>query len=149
VAYEFLWADPYLPGVGYQNLDPWVYDSNGRLFARSDWNSDSCWIEISTHGVVEENCPAGWRDRAVTFGHMTLIPATEPCTPLPRRKLNETAVLWKFHPNENLYYLSDKTQESAQADAAGLWRSPNNIEGNICTAPDKLKVPKAHASMRN
>ncbi len=26
VAYELLWGDPYLPGVGYQNLDPWVYD---------------------------------------------------------------------------------------------------------------------------
>ena len=29
VAYEFFWADPYLPGVGYQNLDPWVYDRPG------------------------------------------------------------------------------------------------------------------------
>jgi hypothetical protein len=26
VAYEYLWGDPYLPGVSYQNLDPWSYD---------------------------------------------------------------------------------------------------------------------------
>src|SRR5207244_2745719 len=32
VAYEFLWADPYLPGVVYQNSDAWSYDPHGRLF---------------------------------------------------------------------------------------------------------------------
>ncbi len=39
VAYELLWADPYLPGVGYQNMEPWVYDDHGRLFARANWEA--------------------------------------------------------------------------------------------------------------
>ncbi len=34
VAYELLWADPYLPGVGYQNLDPWLYDRVARHACR-------------------------------------------------------------------------------------------------------------------
>lgn len=86
VAYEMLWADPYLPGVGYQNLDPWVYDSHGRLFARSDWETNSCYIRITTQGVEEENCPPHWRDSPAQFGKLTLIPVTEQCVELPRLK---------------------------------------------------------------
>ena len=38
VAYEFLWADPYLPGLGYFNMEPWVYlRDSGFLIARSNW----------------------------------------------------------------------------------------------------------------
>ena len=44
VAYEFLWADPYLPGIAYQNMDPWTYDAAGSLFARANWDAKSCWM---------------------------------------------------------------------------------------------------------
>jgi hypothetical protein len=154
VAYEFLWANPYLPGVGYQNLDPWAYDSGGRLFARTDWNPDACWIGISTHGVEEESCPAGWQKNAKSFGRMTLIPVVAPCTELPRRRMDETLILWKLPPNQTVFYLSegrsgtDPGPSSAQADPAGLWRAASNIAGKVCTSPDTLKVPPAHPSTR-
>ena len=134
VAYEFLWADPYLPGVGYQNLDPWVYDSAGRLLARSDWTPNACWIDISTGGVQEENCPPKWRETVVSFGHLRLVPMTGPCTELPQRKNNETAIIWRLRPNHSITYVEDKQQRSAQADTAGLWRAPPNVGGKVCVA---------------
>jgi hypothetical protein len=132
VAYEFLWADPYLPGVGYENLDPWTYDPAGRLFARSNWNSDSCWIAISTHGIEEENCPAGWRDRPVQFGRMTLVPMIARCVDLPHTANNETLILWRMNPRAAVSYRESKLQHSAQADAAGLLRVSARGEGKAC-----------------
>ena len=93
VAYEFLWADPYLPGLSYYNLDPWAYDADaGLLYARTTWEPDSCWIRISaaaarpgqTGAVAEENCPAGWRERPFEAGHLTLLPFQAGCLDVPK-----------------------------------------------------------------
>ncbi len=132
VAYELLWGDPYLPGVGYQNLDPWVYDDAGRLFARTDWKPNTCWVSISRSGVEQENCPVGWRQNPATFGHMTLIPVTQPCTMVPHRNNNEAAIVWKLRPHQSISYSEDKKKEAAEADAAGMWRLPGDVEGKVC-----------------
>jgi len=142
VAYELLWADPYLPGVGYQNLDPWTYDANGRLFARASWNSDSCWIAISSGAVQQENCPAGWQNVSNPFGHMTLTPMSGRCTEVPRRKNNnDSVVLWRLQPRQKVIYFSQQRKEPVEADAAGMWRLPQNVEGRVCISLDKLKRP--------
>lgn len=134
VAYEFLWADPYLPGVGYQNLDPWIYDARGRLFARVNWEPQACWIAISTRGVEEEHCPANWRDGPAQFGRMTLVPMSSRCIELPSPKTNETAVLWRLKPDESVSYRDAKQQHSTRADPAGmLWLSAGTA-GKACTA---------------
>ncbi len=79
VAYEFLWADPYLPGVAYQNMDPWIYDPAGRLFARTDWEHDACWISVSPKWHNEQNC-----GKSVTqFGTLTLTTLRSPARPFP------------------------------------------------------------------
>ena len=41
--YEFLWADPYLPGLSYTYM-PDLYHGAGRLFARSGWDDDATWF---------------------------------------------------------------------------------------------------------
>jgi hypothetical protein len=43
--YEFLWADPYQPGLSYY-LVPLVYHNSdfGRLFVRSSWEDDARWF---------------------------------------------------------------------------------------------------------
>jgi hypothetical protein len=141
VAYELLWGDPYLPGVSYQNLDPWSYDPDAGLFARSNWDTNACWIHISTRGVEEANCPAGWRQRSQTFGHMTLIPMLRPCTELPHIKGREAVIISRLQPHENLVYLNERKQVSSQADGAGLWRSPGYIEGKVCTPANRKPSP--------
>jgi hypothetical protein len=134
VAYELLWADPYLPGVGYQNMDTWVYDPTPRLFARTNWEPNSCHIEISAGGVQQENCPAGWQDKPATFGHLTLIPMTAPCIELPHLANNETAILWKLKPEQKLYFWSRKKRQESTADSIGLWRASVDVEGKVCLA---------------
>jgi hypothetical protein len=43
--YEFLWANPYQPGLAYEKL-PLVFqdERTGRLFARTSWEEDAAWI---------------------------------------------------------------------------------------------------------
>ena len=43
--YEFLWANPYQPGLSYDQLPLVFHDSNsGALFARSSWEEDAEWF---------------------------------------------------------------------------------------------------------
>jgi hypothetical protein len=135
VAYEFLWADPYLPGIGYQNLDPWAYDaSGGRLFARSNWEDDACWISISSSGATAENCPPNWKTSVQTFGHLTLVPISQNCYQAPNRRNDESVILWQNPPNQLFTFDQGKQQSTGQADAAGMWRLSANVEGKVCRA---------------
>ncbi|MBV9885866.1 MAG: hypothetical protein JO119_04895 [Acidobacteria bacterium] len=134
VAYELLWADPYLPGIGYQNLDPWAYDSDGRLFARTDWNANACWIAVSVNGIEQENCPPQWQKTTATFGHLLLVPFTGRCVEAPQRRPGESVILWGLRPHQTGSYVDAKQHESFQADAAGMWRLPGNVSGKICVA---------------
>jgi hypothetical protein len=43
--YEFLWANPYQPGLSYEKLSPVYHDEKtGRLFARTSWDEDATWL---------------------------------------------------------------------------------------------------------
>lgn len=134
VAYEFLWADPYLPGVGYQNLDPWIYDTGGRLYARANWESQSCWIAISRSGIEQENCPSGWRDRPTAFGHLNLLPMLERCEEAPQIESRDATIVWRLKPNALVSYRVRKQQHSARADDAGILRLPAGVDGKVCIA---------------
>jgi hypothetical protein len=135
VAYELLWADPYLPGVGYQNLDPWWYDQvSGRLLARTNWEPNACWIKITTKGVEQQNCPANWQTQTVNFGHLQLTPMTQPCVEVQRTAPNITTLLWKLKPNGKLKYTEEKKSMTVGADTSGFWRVPANVEGKVCAA---------------
>ncbi len=133
VAYEFLWADPYLPGVGYQNLDPWAYDPEaGRLFARTDWTPDACWVSISGAAVEDEHCPAGWQRGPANFGHLELIPMAAQCMEVPRRKGNESSIVWKLQPNQAVTFTGAKEHHTAKADPAGMLRLGESAAGKLC-----------------
>ncbi len=134
--YELLWADPYLPGIAYQNLDPWAYDEEGgRLFARSDWTAGACWIAISKSGVREVNCPPGWQDKAVHFGSLTLMPAPVKCMELAHQEMRQSLILWKFAPGQMIAYSDkkgDKKEVTGNADGSGMWHPGANVDGKVC-----------------
>jgi hypothetical protein len=45
ILYEFLWANPYLPGLSYYHLPMALHDeTTGRLFLRSSWEEDATWV---------------------------------------------------------------------------------------------------------
>ena len=43
--YEFLWANPYQPGLSYFQLPLVFHDAaTGHVFARTSWDEDATWI---------------------------------------------------------------------------------------------------------
>jgi hypothetical protein len=43
--YEFLWANPYQPGLSYHHMPLLWHDPvTGRLFARSSWEEEATWV---------------------------------------------------------------------------------------------------------
>ncbi|MEI9811267.1 MAG: hypothetical protein WDO18_00705 [Acidobacteriota bacterium] len=43
--YEFLWANPYQPGLAYQTLPLAYHDEvSGHVFARTSWDEDATWL---------------------------------------------------------------------------------------------------------
>ena len=43
--YEFIWVNPYLPGLSYFSAPLVVYDRlRGRIFARAGWQDDDLWV---------------------------------------------------------------------------------------------------------
>ncbi len=131
-AYELLWADPYLPGIAYQNLDPWLYDEeHARLFARSDWTLDACWISVSSSGLKSMNCPAGWQDKPAEFGSLTLTPMGAKCLDIPHQETRQNLLVWKLEPGQPLIFHERKDLDT-HADAAGMWHPGVNVEGKVC-----------------
>lgn len=134
VAYELLWADPYLPGIAYQNMDPWVYQPAGRLFARVGWNADSCWISVNARRALNErNCTNGFLDHP-KFGTLTLFPISTKCVAVPARTNNTASMVWKLPPATRLVYEHDGKQTKGAADPAGMWLVPNEAGGKVCLA---------------
>jgi hypothetical protein len=45
IPYEFLWANPYHPGLSYYHIPLLQYDDAfGRLYVRSSWEDDASWV---------------------------------------------------------------------------------------------------------
>ena len=45
--YEFLWANPYQPGLSYYHVPLVFHDERyGRLFVRSTWDDDAAWLGV-------------------------------------------------------------------------------------------------------
>lgn len=138
VAYELLWANPYLPGLSYYNLDPWSYDpKTGRLFARNNWDDSSCWIGVAPGKVDAEHCPANWRNEPISFGSLTLKPLPkEHCVKLSIDR-GKSMILWQLRPGEELTWKVEKRTQSGRADEAGLFQVPVDFHGKICRANGK------------
>jgi len=48
--YEFLWANPYQPGLSYFHMPLRLHDERtGRLFLRSSWEEDATWLAYFDH----------------------------------------------------------------------------------------------------
>ena len=133
VGYEFLWANPYLPGVSYQNMETWLYEPN-LVLARTDWSEQACWVGISATGVQQQNCPADWDSKPAPFGHLLLIPMTDRCVHPPVSTNTGAAILWKMKPHEKLTYTQNRERVAGTADAAGLWRVPANSQQRVCAS---------------
>ena len=135
VAYELLWADPYLPGIGYQNMDPWLYVENPpHLLARTSWTPDACWMNWSAGSKLSANCAGAAAGSAIPFGTMEWRPLPQGCADLERPARNHT-VLLHTAPAARVLYEHGKKKEEARADALGIWKLPEDVSGKVCVKP--------------
>jgi hypothetical protein len=90
IPYEFLWANPYQPGLSYYHVPLVMYDETlGRLLVRSSWEDDALWAGV-INGQLQE-----FRDgRVITIDPQT---AREPLD------LEEAAILF---PSQSRHFVS-------------------------------------------
>jgi hypothetical protein len=97
--YEFLWANPYLPGIGYDSAPLSVYDALlGRLFVRSNWNDDALWVGYfdGQLQVFSDGAPKVVDSRsmkALRVGDTVVAPAVAPSSPVFDDPLQELFLL--------------------------------------------------------
>jgi hypothetical protein len=82
IAYEFLWANPYQPGLSYDHMPMRYHDSrSGRLFLRSSWDEDAVWVGY-TGGkaeVLREGKPQPFQvNKTIVVGENVIAPAKNP-----------------------------------------------------------------------
>jgi hypothetical protein len=134
VAYEFLWANPYLPGLGYYNMDPWVYDQpSGLLLARKSWDASSCWVQIFHDKADTFQCAPQVLDGAAVFGKLTLQPVKDECTEI-KPQVNRTTILRGLHPGTTIAWEEQGKKFSGSADQSGLFLLSAMASGKACLA---------------
>jgi hypothetical protein len=131
VVYEFLYANPYLPGVSYQNMAPWVY-STGTLWARSDWSPSACWVHVNGPKREAENCPPELWSQPLPLAGLVLLPVEKRCIELPEEPPTSTILLTNLEPLSKVTYQEGEKQKT-MVDKAGLWRVPAGVTGKVCT----------------
>jgi hypothetical protein len=80
--YEFLWANPYQPGLSYFHVPLIFHDTaTGHLFARTSWDEDATWLgyfdghlQLFQKGQIETLRP-GAAIRPVNIGDAMLVSA--------------------------------------------------------------------------
>lgn len=80
IPYEFLWANPYQPGLSFHYLPNIFHDPvNGRLLVRSSWEDDAVWFyqsggtrQMFRNGQVQ-NLDKAALDKPVVMGNTTLL----------------------------------------------------------------------------
>lgn len=80
--YEFLWMNPYQPGLSYYNTPLHLYDElAGRLWARSSWDDDAAWVgyfqgelQLFADGKRTVVDPA-LQSTPIVFPHLAVVPA--------------------------------------------------------------------------
>ena len=87
--YEFLWANPYQPGLSYFQLPVFFHDQHsGALFLRSNWEDDAIWFGIY-HGeaqlfrdgrvtVLNQKGPRPKKSEAIPVGDASVLVGRNP-----------------------------------------------------------------------
>lgn len=80
--YEFLWANPYQPGLSYDHLPTHFHDAlSGRLFMRSSWDEDATWLGYidGKAEVLREGKPQALQvNKTLIIGQSVITPAKSP-----------------------------------------------------------------------
>jgi hypothetical protein len=137
IPYEFLWANPYQPGLSYYHV-PLVYHDElfGRLFVRSSWDDDAAWagffdgqLQIFREGAVTVLDPKATRepvdmDEATLFFGRDLHEVK-----LPEKEVNDAFIVGVV-PNRNyLVEIDDEELWELKSDPGGILYFPGLKSG--------------------
>lgn len=137
VAYELLWANPYLPGLGYYNMQPWVYDQpSGLLLARSSWDNSACRISMFRGALQTLGCPSDVRTARTEFGKLTLVPLKQSCATVPAQG-DRTFIMSGLKPGATVQWQENGKKVSRQADVSGLFELSAETTGKVCQSNSK------------
>ena len=124
--YEFLWANPYQPGLSYFHVPLVFHDPDtGHVFARTSWDDNATWIgyfdghlQLFKDGQVQ-TLRAGASTKPVHIGDALLLSA-------------ENQTTWRFHADAEAVFvlnlaprthydveIDDEELEDIKTDAGG------------------------------
>jgi hypothetical protein len=132
IPYEFLWANPYQPGLSYYHV-PLVYHDEmfGRLFVRSSWEDDAAWagffdgqLQLFHDGQVAFLDPAASRE-PVDLDEATLFFGREANrVKLPEKEVNDAFIVG-IQPNRTyLVEIDDEELREVTSDPGGILYFP-------------------------
>ena len=126
--YEFLWANPYQPGLSYYNAPLALHDArDGRLLVRSSWDGGAKWfyredgaLQRFENGRIERPRPADWKG-PIQLGHALLVPLFELQPFAVNAVAATTCYLIGLQPHA-VYdvEVDDEELREARADAGGI-----------------------------
>jgi hypothetical protein len=127
--YEFLWANPYQPGLSYSLL-PLVYHNpaNGDVFARTSWEDDATWIgyfenhlQLFQDGKLQSLRP-GAAAKPVRIGDAVLMnaPAPEPDSTIRFHASTEATFIMGLEPHRAYdIEIDDEELAEQETDSGG------------------------------
>jgi hypothetical protein len=129
--YEFLWANPYQPGLNYDQVPLVFHEPNtGEVFARTSWDEDATWIgyfegrlQLFEKGSLQ-TLREGATVSPIQVGSATV--ASAPARDVAKFRLNnETLFVLGLAPrSEYAVEIDDQELEFLDTDAGGTLQVP-------------------------
>ena len=127
IPYEFLWANPYQPGLSFYKV-PLAYHEpkSGTLFLRSSWEDDATWfglfegqMQLFEDGKVTALSAKTLKD-PMAVGEATLMAARLPMRFLPGKDTTDHVFLLGLKPSQHYdVEVDDEEMREEEADGAG------------------------------
>ena len=130
IVYEFMWANPYQPGLSYFQMPLVFHDAaSGHVFARSSWDEDATWIgffdghlQLFRNGKIESLRP-GASVAPVRIGDAVLMSGRDP--------------EWKFRSDAEAVFvlgLSPRSKYDVEVDSEELAEKETDAGGTLVIA---------------
>jgi len=139
--YEFLWANPYQPGLNYDHVDLVFHDTyTGEVFARTSWDEDATWIgyfegrlQLFQNGRLQ-TLREGAAFNPVQVGTATI--ASAPARDAARFRVenagNETLFVLGLAPrSEYAVEIDDQKLELLDTDPGGTLQVPTSGSADV------------------
>ena len=131
--YEFLWANPYQPGLNYDHVPLVFHETHtGEVFARTSWDEDATWIgyfdgrlQLFQNGGLQ-TLRAGAAFKPVQVGAATIASATATDAGKFRVENEALFVLGLTPRSEYAVEIDDQELELLETDPGGTLLVPNS-----------------------